>query len=89
MPARQHQQYGAPRSLWLNVAVEADGTVSLDLQAFNKAATRLGEASCCRFRPAQVRPYDYCQQSLSLILLNSYTESHVFNSYSPTLRPIS
>lgn len=53
MPALQHEQYGAPRKLWLAVDIEHDGTVSIDLQAFNKTTTRLGEASFARFRPAQ------------------------------------
>jgi hypothetical protein len=53
MPALQHEQYGAPRELWLTVDVANDGVVSVDLQAFNKTTTRLGEASFARFRPTQ------------------------------------
>lgn len=53
MPALQHEQYGAPHELWLTVGIEHDGTVVIDLQAFNKTTTRLGEASFVRFRPAQ------------------------------------
>ena len=54
MPALQHEQYGAPRTLWLTVGVDQnDGSVSIDLQAFNKTTTRLGEASFARFRPTQ------------------------------------
>lgn len=53
MPTLQHEQYGAPSALWLAVAVENDGSVSIDLQAFNKTTTRLGEAAFARFRPTQ------------------------------------
>ena len=53
MPALQHQQYGAPSELWLTVDIERDGAVFIDLQAFNKTTTRLGEASFARFRPVQ------------------------------------
>jgi len=51
MPALQHEYYGAPGTLWLNVTVRADGAVALDLQAFNKTATRLGEAHFVHFLP--------------------------------------
>ena len=51
--ALQHREYGAPLHLWLSATVEMDGTVSLDLQAFNKTSTRLGEASFFRFAPVQ------------------------------------
>jgi hypothetical protein len=53
MPHVQHQNYGAPQVLWLRATIEADGTVSLDLQAFHKTSTRLGEASFIRFRPVE------------------------------------
>jgi hypothetical protein len=53
MPDLQHEQYGAPHELWLAATVEKDGSVSIDLQAFNKTTTRLGEASFARFRPKQ------------------------------------
>jgi hypothetical protein len=53
MPALQHEQYGAPHELWTTVGIDADGTVTVDLQAFNKTTTRLGEASFARFRPLQ------------------------------------
>jgi hypothetical protein len=53
MPDLQHVRYGAPRELWLRATVELDGTVSLDLQAFEKTSTRLGEASFFRFQPTQ------------------------------------
>lgn len=45
-------RYGAPSSLWLTVGVVDDG-MEIDLQAFNKTQTRLGEASFARFRPLQ------------------------------------
>lgn len=51
MPTLQHRQYGAPRDLWVSAKVNMDGTVSVDLQAFNKTKTRLGEASFFRFEP--------------------------------------
>jgi hypothetical protein len=44
MPTLQHTTYGAPSTLWLNVSVTAEGSLVLDLQMFNKTATRLGEA---------------------------------------------
>ena len=53
MPALQHERYGAPNELWLTVDIENGGAVSIDLQAFNKTTTRLGEASFARFRPVQ------------------------------------
>lgn len=52
MPDLQHVVYGAPATLWLNVSVNADGSVALDLQMFNKTATRLGEAHFFHFLPA-------------------------------------
>ena len=36
MPDLQHFVYGAPASLWLEVRLNADKSLSLDLQAFNK-----------------------------------------------------
>jgi hypothetical protein len=51
MPDLQHTYYGAPATLWLSVRVNADASVSLDLQAFNKTATRLGEAHFAHFLP--------------------------------------
>jgi hypothetical protein len=39
MPAASHEQYGAPHELWLTVRVADDGTVWIDLQAFNKNQT--------------------------------------------------
>jgi hypothetical protein len=64
MPALQHELYGAPQELWLQVAVEENGTVSLDLQAFNKTATRLGEASFLRFRPVQRHNFHWLMDKL-------------------------
>ena len=62
-----HEQYGAPQELWLTVGIPVDSggddgsgsgsgstaavAVWIDLQAFNKTQTRLGEASFARFRP--------------------------------------
>jgi hypothetical protein len=52
MPALQHTQYGAPATLWLTITSNpGDGSLSLDLQAFNKTATRLGEAHFFSFLP--------------------------------------
>ena len=52
MPALQVGAYGAPATLWLSVTANAtDGSLGLDLQAFNKTATRLGEAHFFSFLP--------------------------------------
>ena len=51
MPDLQHTVYGAPSTLWLNVSVNFDGSVAMDLQMFNKTATRLGEAHFFHFLP--------------------------------------
>ncbi len=52
MPDALHSAYGAPATLWLTVAANAaDGSLALDLQAFNKTATRLGEAHFFSFLP--------------------------------------
>jgi hypothetical protein len=50
MPDLQHTYCGAPATLWLSVRVNADASVSLE-QAFNKTATRLGEAHFALFLP--------------------------------------
>ena len=60
----EHEMYGAPRELWFAVAVEDDGAVSIDLQAFNKTTTRLGEASFARFRPAQREGFRWLMDKL-------------------------
>jgi hypothetical protein len=55
MPTLLHVMYGAPATLWLNVTVMADeGAVLLDLQIFNKTATRLGEAHFFSFMPTSL-----------------------------------
>lgn len=59
MPALQHASYGAPETLWLDVAINGDGSLSLDLQAFNKTPTRLGEAHFFSFLPAPIAGGDY------------------------------
>jgi hypothetical protein len=51
MPDLQHLVYGAPSTLWLNVTVTPEAAVTLDLQMFNKTATRLGEAHFLHFLP--------------------------------------
>jgi hypothetical protein len=51
MPDLQHLAYGAPATLWLTATVRADGALALDLQIFNKTATRLGEAHFFSFLP--------------------------------------
>jgi hypothetical protein len=52
MPELLNRVYGAPATLWLSiVANSADGSLSLELQAFNKTATRLGEAHFFSFLP--------------------------------------
>jgi hypothetical protein len=51
MPPELTASYGAPGALWLAVALAADGSLALDLQAFNKTATRLGEAHFFSFAP--------------------------------------
>jgi hypothetical protein len=52
MPELQHSYYGAPATLWLSVSVQQDGSLALQLQLFNKTATRLGEASFFSFMAA-------------------------------------
>ena len=59
MPPLQHTYYGAPSALWLTLTVLDDASVALDLQAFNKTATRLGEAHFFRFAPLPVAGGDY------------------------------
>lgn len=59
MPDLQHTMYGAPSALWLTVDVNDDASVSLDLQAFNKTATRLGEAHFFHFAPLPVPGGDF------------------------------
>lgn len=36
--------YGAPAEAWLNYTINADGSVGVEVQMFNKTSTRLGEA---------------------------------------------
>ena len=57
MPAELTADYGAPAALWLAVALGADGaSLELELQAFNKTATRLGEAHFFSFLPLPQPP---------------------------------
>ena len=56
MPPELTASYGAPAALWLGVALAADGSLALDLQAFNKTATRLGEAHFFSFLPLPQAP---------------------------------
>jgi len=51
MPQLQHSYYGAPATVWLSLRVLPEGSISLQLQLFNKTATRLGEAHFMSFRP--------------------------------------
>jgi hypothetical protein len=44
-------EYGAPSQLWLRVDVADQGGVQLNLQWFNKTATRIPEALWMRFNP--------------------------------------
>jgi hypothetical protein len=48
-PPALSTDYGAPGAAWLNYTVGADGSVSLEVQLFNKTATRLGEAIYLEF----------------------------------------
>ena len=48
-PPALHMDYGAPAVAWLNYTINAEGTVSLEVQLFNKTATRLGEAIYLEF----------------------------------------
>lgn len=48
-PSLLNAEYGAPAASWLNYTVNADGSVAVELQLFNKTATRLGEALFLRF----------------------------------------
>jgi hypothetical protein len=48
-PALLNTYYGAPSTSYINYTVNVDGTVSLDVQLFNKTSTRLGEAIFLRF----------------------------------------
>ena len=66
MPAEAHTYYGAPASLQLNVTVSRKGgttpragalELSVELQQFNKTATRLAEASFMSFTPLVPRPH--------------------------------
>jgi len=53
MPELQHTVYGAPATLWLSITTNsADKSLALNLQVFNKTATRLGEAHFFSFLPA-------------------------------------
>jgi hypothetical protein len=54
LPELQHSIYGAPSVLWMSVSVSDDASVHIDLQAFNKTSTRLGEALFVRFLPPSV-----------------------------------
>lgn len=57
MPPRFCARYGAPRTWWLTLAATADApTLAIDLQWFDKPATRLPEAIWCSFRPILNRP---------------------------------
>jgi hypothetical protein len=61
MPAHAHQYYGAPHQLWLNVTVargeEQDQIVLwVEVQQFNKTATRLAEATFMSFTPLVPQP---------------------------------
>lgn len=53
-PSILHTYYGAPSVAWLNYTVNTDGTVSIELQLFNKTSTRLGEAIYLRFATPSV-----------------------------------
>lgn len=83
MPDIQHEIYGAPQELWLSVAVNVnDGSVMIDLQAFNKTSTRLGEASFARFRPVQRDDFRWLMDKLGSwidpldIVTNGSVHSH-------------
>ena len=59
MPAALHYEYGAPDSVWLTLDLRvpsggsaATATLQIDVQWFNKTATRLAEASWVSFVPA-------------------------------------
>jgi hypothetical protein len=59
MPSTLVQNYGAPVVLWVQYAVTSAGDVQITLQAFNKTATRMGEALFFSFLPAPVSGGDY------------------------------
>lgn len=67
MPALTYEQYGSPHELWLTVGITNDGTVQIDLQAFNKTQTRLGEASFARFRPLQHAGFRWLMDKLGVV----------------------
>ena len=53
MPDLQHNDYGAPSTVWLTVTANDDGSVAIDLQLFHVTATRLGGAHFFHFGPLQ------------------------------------
>jgi hypothetical protein len=57
MPPRLCREYGAPGELWLTLyAADAAAALDLDLQWFDKKATRLPEALWCSFNPKLREP---------------------------------
>ena len=62
MPAVAHLEYGAPNELIINVTVTRSGIaleLLVELQWFNKTATRLPEASFMSFTPLVPHPNSY------------------------------
>ena len=54
MPDLYNRVYGAPATLWLTILTNSAASISLELQAFNKTATRLGEAHFFSFLPLPI-----------------------------------
>lgn len=54
MAALQHGYYGAPSAVWIQIQVVDEGRLDMDLQLFNKTATRLAEASFFSFLPSSI-----------------------------------
>lgn len=49
LPTYLHVMYGVPGAVWLNLTVTSAGGVLLEVQLFNKTATRLNEAMYADF----------------------------------------
>jgi hypothetical protein len=64
LPELQHSTYGAPSVLWMAIYVSDDASISIDLQAFNKTSTRLGEALFVRFLPPSVSGHVWTMDKL-------------------------
>lgn len=54
LPVALNTFYGAPSTVWFNYTVKIDASVSIDVQVFNKTATRLGEAIYLQFATPMV-----------------------------------